>query len=101
MGGDAMLLTLAIRGTAVLVGALLATALLRRASAATRHLVWTCAFACLLALPILWWSGLTWRIAVPSRVTPILTDTAVVVTSARVPAVSTPATHFDWSLLWY
>jgi TonB family protein len=43
----------ALKGAAVLSIAWLVTILLRRRSAATRHLVWTAAFAALLALPLL------------------------------------------------
>jgi len=53
---DSLLIALfafAIRATVLLVAAWLATHLLRRASAATRHLIWTSAIAGVLALPIL------------------------------------------------
>jgi TonB family protein len=97
-----MLLTLAIKGTIVLAAAILTTALLRRASAATRHLIWTCAFACLLALPILQWSGLKWRIAMPAPAAPVFADTGIVETSTPNLATPTPVTRqFDWSVLWY
>jgi TonB family protein len=94
-----MLLMLAIKGGVVLVAALRVTALLRRASAATRHLIWTCAFASLIVLPLLQWSGWRWRVAVPAPAAPILSDAVVVETSTPAPAV--PAHHFDWSMLWY
>jgi TonB family protein len=94
-----MFLMLAIKGTVVLVTAFLVTAVLRRASAATRHLVWTCAFACLLALPLLQWSGWKWRVTVPAPAVPILSGAVVVEASTSVPAA--PAHHFDWSLVWY
>jgi TonB family protein len=44
---------LALKGTAVLCAAYLAAFALRHRSAAARHLVWTAAFAALLALPLL------------------------------------------------
>jgi len=58
-----MLFTLAIKATVVLAAAMLATVALRRASAATRHIIWACALACLLAAPLLELSGV--RVAVP------------------------------------
>jgi TonB family protein len=48
-----MLTFIALKSTAVLALAWLIAALLWRQSAATRHLVWTAAFAALLALPLL------------------------------------------------
>jgi beta-lactamase regulating signal transducer with metallopeptidase domain len=47
------LLSFAIRATVLLLGAWLATRVLRRASAATRHLIWTSAVAGVLTLPVL------------------------------------------------
>src|SRR5438270_9270455 len=47
------LLSFAIRATVLLLGAWVATRALRRASAATRHLIWASAVAGVLALPIL------------------------------------------------
>src|SRR5580704_11816993 len=49
----AFLWSLALKGTAVLCAAYVAAFALRRRSAAARHLVWTAAFAALLALPLL------------------------------------------------
>src|SRR5580658_8151301 len=45
--------SVALKGTAVLCTAWLAAFALRHRSAAARHLVWTAAFAALLALPLL------------------------------------------------
>src|SRR5580692_4554929 len=49
----AFLWSLALKGTAVLCAAYVAAFALRHRSAAARHLVWTAAFAALLALPLL------------------------------------------------
>jgi TonB family protein len=53
MLGFSILASAALKGTAVLIAAGLAAWMLRRRSAAARHLVWTAAAAALLALPIL------------------------------------------------
>jgi TonB family protein len=53
----------ALKSVAVLGTAWLAAALLRGRSAAARHLVWTAAFAALLALPFLTVSLPPWRVA--------------------------------------
>jgi beta-lactamase regulating signal transducer with metallopeptidase domain len=59
---------LALKGTVVLAAAALATLALRRASAAARHLVWTLAFAGLLALPVLGLAVPRWQIPIlPAR----------------------------------
>lgn len=59
---------LALKGTVVLAAAGLATLALRRASAAARHLVWTLAFAGLLALPVLGVAVPRWQIPIlPAR----------------------------------
>ncbi|HEU0054953.1 MAG TPA: M56 family metallopeptidase, partial [Longimicrobium sp.] len=49
----ALLLDASLRGAVVLAAALAATRLMRRATAASRHLVWTVALAAVLALPAL------------------------------------------------
>ena len=55
-----MLLMLAVKATVILLVAFAVAMTLRRASAAMRHLIWTGAFACLLALPVLEWSVPKW-----------------------------------------
>lgn len=71
--------------TLILTLALLITAAMRRASAASRHVVWTCAFAAVLLL-----APLRWRM--PHRVytssLPVITTTTIFVT----PAEQRPAT---------
>src|SRR5438046_668110 len=57
---DELLILCSLKATVILIAACGLCAILRRASAATRHLVWTLAFAALLLLPI----------PLPSRLTP-------------------------------
>jgi beta-lactamase regulating signal transducer with metallopeptidase domain len=59
----ALLLGSAIKGTVVLLAAYGCAAALRRASAATRHLVWTAAIAALVGLPVLAVALPVWRVA--------------------------------------
>jgi TonB family protein len=64
----------AIKGSLILGAGCALTVLLRRCSAATRHLVWTAAFASALVLPVL----SAWLPAVPVRMaTPLLTPPVV------------------------
>src|ERR1700722_19510048 len=78
--------SLALKGTAVLCAAYLAAFALRHRSAAARHLVWTAAFAALLALPLL-------SVSLPSLRIPgaasILPDASSLVfrTTATAPAI--------------
>ncbi|HEY1242419.1 MAG TPA: TonB family protein [Bryobacteraceae bacterium] len=53
MAGETAFVGMAVKGSAVLIAAWLMSRLLRRTSAAVRHLIWTAAFAALLALPVL------------------------------------------------
>jgi TonB family protein len=69
--GNEILVACAVKGTLVLTLALFVTAVLRRASAASRHLAWTVAFAALLLLPAL------------SRVTPDWTSSALPASHAQ------------------
>lgn len=64
---DALLtgvISLALRATVLLCAAWVATRLLRRASAATRHLIWTAAIAGVLTLPLLQASLPAWTVPV-------------------------------------
>ncbi|MFP5287125.1 MAG: M56 family metallopeptidase, partial [Thermoanaerobaculia bacterium] len=61
----AMLLDSSLKGLALCLAAAGAAFLLRRASAAARHLVWRLAFAGLLALPVLAAVVPEWRVGVP------------------------------------
>ena len=91
-----MLLALAMKSTAVLLTAFVVTLALKRASAATRHLVWICAFTCLLVLPLLERSAPKWRVAVPAAVAPV----AEIVAPAHEPPV-TPQRRFEIAWVWY
>jgi len=64
---SALLLVTALKGAIVLVCALLATRLIARASAATRHTVWVLAFIAVLVMPAL-------LVAVPGWQVPVLPD---------------------------
>src|ERR1700691_5349845 len=85
----AFLWSLALKGTAVLCAAYLASFALRHRSAAARHLVWTAAFAALLALPLL-------SVSLPSLRIPgaasILPDAANLVFHATATATAVDAT---------
>jgi beta-lactamase regulating signal transducer with metallopeptidase domain len=86
---------LALKGTVVLAAAALATLALRRASAAARHLVWTLAFAGLLALPVLGVAVPRWQIPIlPARdALPLMTTASAepVREAAAVPAAQLAA----------
>ena len=60
--------SLALKSTAILAVAALATSVLKRASAATRHMVWLAALAGLLLLPLLALVGPGWRPQVPAPI---------------------------------
>ena len=64
---SALLLVTALKGAIVLVCALLATRLIARASAATRHAVWVLAFIAVLVMPAL-------LVAVPGWQVPVLPE---------------------------
>ena len=77
------------RGTALLAAAMVAAYVLRRASAAARHLVWTCAFAALLLLP----AAMGWA---PKLAVPALPASPAAVTAA---ASTAPAAMADTSVV--
>src|ERR1700686_1011173 len=79
-----LFLSAALKGTAVLVAASIAAILLRRRSAAARHLVWTAAFVALLALPLL-------SLSLPALPMPVAAPNVVIQTTAWMPALITPA----------
>lgn len=113
MGTQIPLIETAVKGTAILGVAWLIVTILRRRSAAARHLVWSGAFAALLVLPLL--SALMPALPVPAA-TPLFTSGAVFrASAATAPEVlvaqfqrgfkPTAESHgFDWlpwaMLLW-
>ena len=87
----AALLDFSLKGLALCLAAGAASLLLRRASAAARHLVWRLAVAGLLALPLLAALRTEWRLPLPGLARPaqtaeILPATAPVRASFEVPA---------------
>ena len=66
------LIEAAVRGAVVLLVALVVSHLLRRRSAAARHLVWVGAIAVQLALPLFAVWGPKWNVAVPRSVASVL-----------------------------
>jgi beta-lactamase regulating signal transducer with metallopeptidase domain len=97
---DALLLELlsfTLRATVLLAGAWLATKLLHRASAATRHLIWTAAIAGVLALPVLSAFGPVWKVPVLSIAAkieaPVQPPVTAAPAAARAPSVATATTE--------
>jgi beta-lactamase regulating signal transducer with metallopeptidase domain len=83
------LLSFALRATVLLVGAWAATKLLRQASAATRHLIWTSAIAGVLALPLLTYVMPAWNvpvISIAASVTPPLAPIESTIAASGAPA---------------
>jgi TonB family protein len=95
-----MLLTLALRATVVLFVAFAVTMTLRRASAAMRHVIWTCTFACLLALPLLEWSAPKWRVAVPAPIAPAIAVVANTDIPTSAPDITPPRRRFNFAAVW-
>lgn len=104
-------LGLALKSTALLAAASLLAFLMRRMSAAARHLVWIAAAAAVLALPILSVSLPALRVPAPRAAAAITFQTTVLATqpSAAMPAsaiqpthlatpVKAPAKPLDWKL---
>ena len=98
-----MWMDLAVRGTAILAAAFGAAWMLRSASAAIRHFVWTAAFAAVLLLPAAMRVGPRFPMA-PTPVAATAT-TVVRVTPARVPPPTVPVRNgrpaqFPWTGLY-
>src|SRR6266404_3159280 len=75
-GASLLLLDSAIKGTALLTLAAVAAILLRRDSAATRHLVWLLAIVAMLAVPVLstmlpQWRALPEWASIPAAMPPV------------------------------
>jgi TonB family protein len=89
---------IAWKGTAILAVAFLAAALLRRASAAARHFLWTEALAALLLLPLVMLVAPHWRVSSgwqPKAAVPSIQKFVMVVR----PAPAKPGIPV-WLLLW-
>ena len=92
-----LLIACALKGTFILIAACLLSAVLRRASAAARHLVWVVAFAALLLLPALSAVVPRWTVTVPqSQIRPALSSKV----HASATAASTPVrAEIDWLVM--
>ena len=87
----------ASKGTAILAAAFVAAALLRRASAAARHFLWTETLCALLLLPLVIWITPSWKIA-PAVLLPASQVSEVTTLVVR-PHTASPLT-IPWLLLW-
>lgn len=99
---EAVLLSLAMRATLLLIAACLVTFAMRRASASARRLVWVVAAVCLLAMPVLSLLlppiGAGRARAVPAAVV-VMVSPARTLTSPV--AKQTPATQVPWiPMVW-
>ncbi|MFP5265624.1 MAG: M56 family metallopeptidase [Blastocatellia bacterium] len=89
-----LLLAAAVKGALILLIAVVLNFALRRASAASRHLVWSLALASLLALPILSFGLPSWQVAaLPGRLPGAVTNSAELAPalSASLPQVFQPS----------
>jgi TonB family protein len=86
----AFLWSLALKSTAVLCVAYMAAWILRHRSAAARHLVWTAAFAAVLALPLLSVSLPSLRIPGAAAFLPDASNLVFRATATATPASATP-----------
>ncbi len=92
-----MILAAAWKGTVLVAAAWVASLALRRASAATRHLVWCAALAGLVLLPALLAVVPWWTVPAPG---PLVSQTALVVRAAApLAAPATAPAGSDWVLV--
>jgi beta-lactamase regulating signal transducer with metallopeptidase domain len=94
------LLVFALRATVLLAAAWLATNLMRKASAATRHLVWTVAIFGVLALPLLSASLPAWNVPMFSatvRVAPVIPHASQSTSTTETVAAAAAATELPTS----
>jgi HEAT repeat protein/beta-lactamase regulating signal transducer with metallopeptidase domain len=84
-----------LKSTALLVLTAALSLVLRRASAATRHMLWTCGLLGALVLPLLSLALPKWRMPVVSVVASVPSSPAspAVDTPARIPTTDLPAAH--------
>ncbi len=94
-----MFLSIALKSTLILAGAALTTCLLKRASAATRHLVWLAAMAGLLLLPVLSGLGPAWRprVATAIAAAPAQALTVLDIVAERSGTVLSPVSLALWT----
>ena len=93
-----ILIASSLKATVILMAALGLVFVLRRASAATRHLVWTVALAALLLLPLL--SRVTSGWTAPVRASSVTRVAAALPASPALPGAVKPVTEpVDWILL--
>ncbi|HEU4557683.1 MAG TPA: M56 family metallopeptidase [Longimicrobium sp.] len=86
----------AVKGTVILLAALVATRLMRRRSAASRHLVWMVALASMLALPLATRILPAWRVVpVPAPLRPAATFVAPDAPVATLPVANAPESVGD------
>src|SRR5690348_4438719 len=86
-----LLITVALKSAAILSLATLAALILRRQTAAARHMVWTVAFLALLALPVLSVSLPSVPVPIPDRVPAVIFQTTA--TSSSVASTGVRATN--------
>src|SRR6266568_812801 len=86
-----ILASAALKGTVVLSAAWLMAMMLKRRSAAVRHLVWTAASAAVLALPFLSVGLPAWRVPVNRAVLPLDTGLVFRVFGTAPAEVASPA----------
>ncbi len=101
MTQTAWLIEMAWKGSAILIAAFAGAALLRRSSAASRHFLWSAAFAVLLLLPPAIWLSPQWRASTPAAGPETRAATTVHVHPVIAPANFAPPDAWSpWLLVW-